>query len=711
MRMNHIFEQRFLRQGIAGLIAIGWIWSTSVAADPPNVLDVPMIMQQQAVDNAKALALLRSGDRDGAKLILRQCVTRVPHDLMAVYNLACAHALLGQTDEALEMLRAALQLGFRAKQQLKMDDDLASLRDKPEFAEILKGCDEPPPKQTPGWHYEVKVAEPKGSTLTVDDHNMTWNAMGRVMQVFVSAKESGKDRLSAGSTGALGDKLMQWYADGTAAGNVGDLYDNHDRAHAKLDISRYPQLTNLAFGPETHKRQLDNGPQRLFLYVNAEVQKGSSELGNPNKSENTKTSDGSSDKAIEPNRLTITRTIVIGNSSTAMTGSAMWRSMPRYLLTSAGGAELLTQHYTNNHLYVYPEHKDHDAGHDDANGWGDVYFANTPYYLISQGSSGSDQPLLDSLAATLSALQPETKQLLRDRGLIAPTLQMIFRRCYQRVHSDQDYLSGVAHPTVFEGNQVNADAMIERAHAMKPDEVPPVALMRVVKDWTADPSIDYFDAQPSENALTTPFALTRLSNSTEFWREMTISTAGSMDINHRPLEFHWVVLRGQADLIKIEEVPGDRQARRVRVGYHPRRPIQPGATIESSRVDIAVFAHNGVNYSAPAILSIQFPDNETRVYDDQKRIVSVDYANRQGNYVDPAVIAERSWKDEYHYDAAGKRTGWTRTRGTEHEEFNAEGKLLIPAKDDKPASVRSVTYQRLNYPDGRAFILQKVVEE
>lgn len=692
---------------LALTVVVSWTMSHA-SAQSPNVLDIPALMQQQATDNLRAVALLRKGEHGSAKLILRQCVLRVPHDLMSVYNLACAHALLGQPDEAIEMLQVALKLGFRNKQQLQMDKDLASLRDKPEFAEILKGCDEPPLKTQPGWHYDVQVAKPQATVLTVDHNNMSWNPVNRVMQVFVDASESGKDRLAAGTTGAFGDKVIQWYADGTAAGNVGDLYDNHDRGHSRLDPARFPQLTHIAFGPETQKRQLDNGPQRTFLYLNAQSKP------TEKTTEKSATDNGAAGTKLDAptNSLQVSRTIVIGNSSTAATGSPFWRSMPRLVLTSGGGPELLSQHYTHNHLYVYPEHKDHDPGHDEATGWGDVFFANTPFYLVSQGSSGTDQPILDALAATLSAFHPETKQVLRDRGLIAPTLQMIFRHCYKPVHSDEDYLSGKAHPTVFDGSLVDVDRMVEMAHAMKKEEIPPIALLRILKEAQPDPSRDYFDAQPSEAPLTTPFAIARVCNATGFWREMIVTGADSLEANKRPLEYHWVVLRGDPELVKIEEVSGNRDARRIRIGYHTRRPIQPGADIESSRVDIAVFANNGVYYSAPAFLSFMFPENETRVYDDQKRIQSVDYRGSIGNYVDPALVAERLWKDDYHYDGTGKLTGWTRTRGRNQEEFNAKGELLVPGKDKgAPTAAKRVSYQRLNHTDGRPFIQQTAVEE
>ncbi len=702
MKFKHSPLQLFSGCCVCLLVAIA---ATSVvvgrAAEPPNVLDLPALLQQQAIDNLRAVSLLRSGDLSKARLLLRQCVLRVPHDMMAIYNLACADARLGQTEEALEMLQAALKLGFRNKQQLEKDEDLASLRQNPQFAEILKGCDAPPPKQVEGWQYKVQVAQPKGLAITVDHDNMIWNQSKRVMHVFINTQDLGKDRLAISASNALGDKILKWYAAGSAAGNAGDIYDNHDRGHSRLEHSRFPQLAQIAYGPEVQKRQMDNGPQALFLYVDAQSAPAPDKV-------RVETGKENEPAAVAGNGMLAKRTLVIGNSSTAVTGSVFWRSMPRLILTAPGGVELLTQHYTNNHLYVYPEHKDHDPGYDDANGWGDVFFANTPFYLISQGSSGSDQPILEALAATLASFPPETKRILRDRGLMAPTLQMIFRRCYKPVGSDKNYLTGIAHPTVFDGTQVDADAMTEMAHAMQPDDIPPIVALRVLKEKSSNPQVDYFDAQASEAVLNTPFAIARVCNSTAYWRDLTVTAADSLDINHRPLEFHWTVLRGDPERIKIEPVPDNPKARRIRVGYHERRPIQTGSKLESSRVDIAVVAHNGVHYSAPAFLSFLFPNNEKRIYDDQQRIVSVDYLSSVQNYVDPALVPERLWKDEYHYASTGELTGWTRTRGDRREEFNADGQLLLQSSaPGGTSSPRPVVYQRMNHKDGRPFISQK----
>jgi transcriptional regulator GlxA family with amidase domain len=55
------------------------------------------------------------------------------------YGLACARARQGQTDPALAALEQSVQLGLQNPDHARTDDDLASLRGHPRFAQILSG--------------------------------------------------------------------------------------------------------------------------------------------------------------------------------------------------------------------------------------------------------------------------------------------------------------------------------------------------------------------------------------------------------------------------------------------------------------------------------------------------------------------------------------------------------------------------------------------
>ncbi len=71
-------------------------------------------------------------------LVDKRLVQLRPTDPLAHYNLACSYVLLKKTDQAINTLRRALELGYRDFRYLKEDQDLASLRQDPRFRLLLK---------------------------------------------------------------------------------------------------------------------------------------------------------------------------------------------------------------------------------------------------------------------------------------------------------------------------------------------------------------------------------------------------------------------------------------------------------------------------------------------------------------------------------------------------------------------------------------------
>ena len=196
----------------------------------------------------------------------------------------------------------------------------------------------------------------------------------------------------------------------------------------------------------------------------------------------------------------------------------------------------------------------------------------------------------------------------------------------------------------------------------------------------------------------------------KYRRQMTVSARDSVDANKKPLRFAWVVLRGDESLIKIEPLDKSGSRAELTVAWHPRRKIHPKSDMESNRVDIGVFAHNGSEWSAPAFVTWYFLDNEDRDYDEKQRIRSVSYhgGTDSGNYTDPLVQTPKTWKDTYRYTDDGRLIGWTRTlRSQEPEQFTPEGKLVIE-KDDKgrPLAAKSVVYITRPDESGRPILVQ-----
>lgn len=372
--------------------------------------------------------------------------------------------------------------------------------------------------------------------------------------------------------GEIGLLLRGWYAEGTAAGNSGDYYDNRDGGHSLLDMASYPQLRKIEYGEDEIRQRLHWGTQSRILPQ-----------------------------------------VVFGNSSTSA-APEQGGSNARAYYADPRGLEFLFAQYVRNNLYIYPEHQDHDPGRNGAGGYGDLLPTNTPYLIACQGSSGSDQPFMRALPYVLAAFRPEVKKRLVESGLLMPTVQMILRITNRSLSGEGDYLTGKAHPTVFRGSDVDALAMVRMAHRILPSDIPPVALIRVIEEETPVRGIDHFEPELTESLADTPAVVARVFRGKNGTRTMAVSAERSRDPNGRPLQFHWAVLRGDADRIRIAYRNAARSVAEITVPYHGRRPVEEGSPLESCRVDIGVFAHNGRYYSPPAFVTFHALDDEARTY-------------------------------------------------------------------------------------------------
>mgnify|MGYP003693960525 CR=1 FL=1 len=77
-------------------------------------------------------------DPAAAAALLDAAIAVGPVEPEIYYDRACAHALRGETEPALRVLETAINAGFRNWDWIDKDPDLAALRAKPEFAELMK---------------------------------------------------------------------------------------------------------------------------------------------------------------------------------------------------------------------------------------------------------------------------------------------------------------------------------------------------------------------------------------------------------------------------------------------------------------------------------------------------------------------------------------------------------------------------------------------
>jgi tetratricopeptide (TPR) repeat protein len=81
----------------------------------------------------RAEAMARGGDPEGAVAIVREALEQHPGNASVLYNLACFEALAGHGDDAVAHLARAIELRPQAREWARDDDDLATLRDHPDF--------------------------------------------------------------------------------------------------------------------------------------------------------------------------------------------------------------------------------------------------------------------------------------------------------------------------------------------------------------------------------------------------------------------------------------------------------------------------------------------------------------------------------------------------------------------------------------------------
>lgn len=80
-----------------------------------------------------AVPHLREGRYDEARRLLREGLETRPGNPSILYNLACAEALAGEGDTALELLDEAIDGNERFRELAQTDEDFASIRDDPRF--------------------------------------------------------------------------------------------------------------------------------------------------------------------------------------------------------------------------------------------------------------------------------------------------------------------------------------------------------------------------------------------------------------------------------------------------------------------------------------------------------------------------------------------------------------------------------------------------
>lgn len=602
--------------------------------------------------------------RSGNSVLTVQITERLTNDFPsepdAFFESARTAAAMGDTSRAIDMLQQAAILGFRKLEELRSAPEIRQIADQSAYQQVELKIREsaavvPTDNTSPAAIIEHKAF--------VNDRNTVWDPdrLLLISHFQTPAPPSTPTDCNLLDT-AAGRLVNSWIHDGSAAGLTGILYDNRDRGHSTMDPAAWPGLDFVRYSPEARAADADYGfrPWQRFNLP------------------------------------------AFGNASTAFVHPIFWRSNPRSMLTQPHHALLFLDHYAHNHLYFAPEHNDFDPEH------GDVYPANAPCWVISQGSSGSDQPFLQAAALTLAAFPPETRQKLQSTGLLMHAVQWVLRQSQRSVKSPDDYFTGVAHPAVFRDSQLDPERMVQLAHVMTTDRIPQQVLIRVVSEQAAQHGVDYFSGGPNETLLTHPLLVARIHRTLQRKRKIVLAATANPPLQPTPPQFRWEVLQGDASLVEIRPLNAQNSVVEITTAWNSAHPVPSAPELLSSRIDIGVFTeHNGVP-SLPAMYCCSSIATELRTYEGE-RLLSVDYAapQKSGVYTDPMLTPDRGWKDTYEYNSSGERIGWKRTQPEQPQsQFSADG-LLLPSLEVAVAPV-PVSYEIHTSADQRPALIWKI---
>ena len=626
------------------------------AACATSVYDYPAIAAQHQELRARLQQCVQRVDLEGWEQACREGIELVGDDPLWHYNLACALAYRPNHAAAFEELEQAVLLGFRDVKAIESDADLKSLSGEQRFKDVLKRAQELGDSPPPGKPRTVPAVVEPGGTARLTESNLVWNfdrsMFDGLLELRPSADLGNPTNLAERYAGPAKKLVAAWLREGTAAGNCGDLYFNRDGGHSRPVVTNFPALTSV----KMEKRASDMGLDRLT-----------------------------------PNMCLAYP--VVGNASLAMTQGFLWRSAGRIHLTDQSAAMKLAYAYGFNQFWVFPAVDDFSTN--PTNRF-DYFPGVSPCQLITEGRSWSDRRYVQAALAASASFRPETKRELVKRGLLAATLQWLFRRCRPGVESDADYLTSKAHPTAFGKKDLDEAALVKRAHGLRPEDIPPVALLALINSTRypvryPQPTVDYPDCN-GEILSFTPYAIAMVLRDAQARRTVLVQ-ARTPEEGGRDVAFAWAVVNGDPAAVKIESPLGDEptalEAGRAQITIDRRR-LAPG-----ERIDVACFAKRaGTAYGAPSFISFSAVALEKRAWREDGRLESVDYTNPDGRYCDPLVALPRRWKDVYSY-VGDVCTGFVRyTReGEASGEFTVKGALVTSrAADGSPSSTRKVRY-------------------
>ena len=85
-----------------------------------------------------AYAYQSLGEQEQALATIAKCIEEDPDDAELYCSISRVYSRMGKTEQALDNLRIALEKGFSSFPLIEHDDDLAALRDNPQYKALMQ---------------------------------------------------------------------------------------------------------------------------------------------------------------------------------------------------------------------------------------------------------------------------------------------------------------------------------------------------------------------------------------------------------------------------------------------------------------------------------------------------------------------------------------------------------------------------------------------
>ena len=108
----------------------------AATADYRKVIEI--LQEHDATDITMAYAYQSLGEQEQALAAIAKCIEEAPDDAELYYSISGVYGRMGKTEQALDNLRIAFEKGYNSFSFIEQDDDLAALRDNPQYKALMQ---------------------------------------------------------------------------------------------------------------------------------------------------------------------------------------------------------------------------------------------------------------------------------------------------------------------------------------------------------------------------------------------------------------------------------------------------------------------------------------------------------------------------------------------------------------------------------------------